>query len=172
MNWKFWERKNKNSPSTLAKAQPTQAAQKTAPDKTSKNCASFSPPLTTNFTAKENQSGKKPIRISACERCGACCAFFPVNFPEMEIDDPENGNALTTMSLPARHLMRVMRGTELNPPRCIALEGEVSIRVFCTIYAARPSTCRNFIRSWEENSGNSLCDRARAAYGMQPFSKY
>jgi Fe-S-cluster containining protein len=79
---------------------------------------------------------------------------------------------LMATSLPFGHLMRIMRGTELSSPRCEALKGEIGINVHCAIYAGRPSTCRNFIRSWEKDTGNYLCDRARAVYGMQPFSKY
>ena len=154
MNWKFWERRKKKSPSILTKDQPTQAAHKTALDEAYNNCTSFSFSHAAVCTAQNKHYDKKPIRLNACEKCGACCAFFPVNFPELEIDDPANGKALTTMSLPARHLMRVMRGTELSSPRCMALKGEVSIKVSCIIYAARPSTCRNFVRSWEEDSGN------------------
>lgn len=67
---------------------------------------------------------------------------------------------------------RFMKGTETISPRCIALEGHVGFNVRCSIYEHRPSTCRNFRLSWENNTGNILCDRARAVFGLQPFSQY
>jgi Fe-S-cluster containining protein len=65
-----------------------------------------------------------------------------------------------------------MKGTESKSPHCIALKGIVGTRVECLIYQNRPSPCRNFIRSWEHNRGNFLCDKARSYYNLQPFSKY
>lgn len=68
-----------------------------------------------------------------------------------------------------------MMGTETNTPRCCALLGVVGTKVSCTIYENRPSGCRSFLRSWEHGQdaeGNFLCDKARAAFGMQPFEQY
>lgn len=67
---------------------------------------------------------------------------------------------------------RFMKGTETKQPRCAALDGFIGTLVRCRIYQTRPSTCRNFMRSWESGVGNFLCDRARAAYGFQVFSQY
>jgi len=65
-----------------------------------------------------------------------------------------------------------MKGTEMHHPRCHALQGTIGSRVSCLIYANRSSTCRNFTRSWENNIGNTLCDKARAVFGLEPFSQY
>lgn len=113
-----------------------------------------------------------PIHISPCERCGACCAFFPVTFPLTDMEEAKNPAILQRFSLTSGALLRIMRGTELKPPRCIALQGEIGMRVRCSIYEQRPSSCRNFIRSWEEDTGNALCDRARCVFGLEPFSQY
>jgi len=116
------------------------------------------------------QSGKP--YINCCERCGACCAFFPVSFPESDLERLCDRRLLTDMSAPLAGARRIMAGTQLAQPRCAALRGEVGVRVNCTIYANRPSTCRNFRRSWEDNQGNSLCDRARGVFGLDQFSQY
>ncbi len=113
----------------------------------------------------------KPL-LNYCERCGACCAFFPVSFPESDLERLCDRRQLIDMSAPLAGARRIMAGTQLAQPRCAALQGEVGVRVNCTIYANRPSTCRNFTRSWEDNQGNSLCDRARGVFGLDQFSQY
>ena len=160
MSWNFWQKKSIPCPRKV----PT--------DITLESCSVQHIVIPPTEFVEKNDTIKDHHSLNACEKCGACCAFFPVNFPDIEKDDLINGTLLTKMSLPAGLMLRVMRGTECRTPRCKALEGEVGKRVRCLIYAGRPSTCRNFIRSWENDSGNTLCDRARAVYGMQPFSQY
>jgi Fe-S-cluster containining protein len=162
MWWKFW----------ISKKKIPLCPHDTLADIVIPPCTAQPLIITVAEIVKESDLTKRPLPLNACEKCGACCAFFPVNFPDIEKDDLVNGALLNEMSLPAGYLLRVMRGTECKSPRCAALEGEVGKRVRCIIYAGRPSTCRNFNRSWEKNIGNTLCDRARAVYGMQPFSQY
>ena len=111
------------------------------------------------------------MKISPCETCGACCAFFAVSFPECEVTD-NNGLVPSGLTLTQKVSERIMKGTQTGSPRCIALEGRIGSRVKCSIYPSRPSTCRNFVRSWEAGKGNELCDRARQIYGLQPFSPF
>lgn len=111
------------------------------------------------------------MKPNPCETCGACCAFYSVTFPEAEITDNQ-GPVPSGLTVSQTLCQRVMKGTQVASPRCIALEGRVGVRVKCSIYDFRPSTCRNFIRSWEDGIGNSLCDRARQIYGLLPFSPY
>lgn len=63
-----------------------------------------------------------------------------------------------------------MRGTERQPPRCVALEGEIGRAVCCSIYGLRASPCREFQASWVDGVHNERCDRARAAHGLPPLS--
>ena len=112
------------------------------------------------------------MRISPCETCGACCAFFRVSFPDTETNNVLGGVVPFDLTLPSNGPERVMKGSETQNTRCIALEGKVASRVKCSIYENRPSTCRKFNLSWENDRGNFLCDRARAFYGLQPFSQY
>ena len=65
---------------------------------------------------------------------------------------------------------RVMQGTNQPRPRCIALEGEVGHCVACTIYANRPTPCRDFPVSWSNGEANEECDKARSAWGLPPIT--
>ncbi len=172
MSWKFWHRKKKIILCPHDEEQLARTLHNAQPDITAQ--PGITPPLIVIAADSVEDANciKESLPINACEKCGACCAFFPVNFPDTEITDLIKGTLLTEMSIPAGHLLRVMKGTECRSPRCVALEGEVGRRVRCLIYTGRPSTCHNFKRSWENDIGNTLCDRARAVYGMQPFSQY
>lgn len=61
-----------------------------------------------------------------------------------------------------------MIGTDCKSPRCVALVGEVGVKVSCSIYEQRASTCREFDPVWEDGEHNSHCDAARAAFGLPP----
>ncbi|WP_022668622.1 YkgJ family cysteine cluster protein [Desulfospira joergensenii] len=111
------------------------------------------------------------MKPNPCETCGACCAMYPVSFPEEEITE-NSGLVPSDLTLSQKLSQRIMKGTQTANPRCIALQGCIGTRVRCSIYLDRPSACRNFIRSWEAGTGNYLCDRARSIYGLQPFSLY
>jgi Fe-S-cluster containining protein len=108
-------------------------------------------------------------------RCGACCACFQVAFPASECDLTEAGIvpvAFTVLITPDR---RAMRGTEKRfNKRCLALTGVIGVAVTCDIYAWRPSSCHLFRISWgtEPCAPNRNCDRARATYGLSPFSRF
>jgi uncharacterized protein len=105
-----------------------------------------------------------------CITCGACCAHFRVSFYWSE-SAPDVGG-VTPQQVTAR-LSRhyaVMRGTELEAPRCVALQGNLGQKVRCVIHALRPSPCRDFQASWVDGVHNERCDRARAAHGLPPLS--
>ncbi len=157
MAWKWWER-SAVAADTLGSAGGRQNEEGEEGEKGAA-AAHFSFPSAKRF-------------LSCCQRCGACCAFFPVSFPESDLELLPDRRPLTDMSLPLAGGRRVMRGTEAGLPRCAGLQGEVGRRVRCVIYADRPSTCRDFKRSWEDNQGNSLCDRARSVFGLDQFSPY
>lgn len=60
----------------------------------------------------------------------------------------------------------VMKGTKVQPTRCIALDSEIGQHALCTIYAQRPSVCREVAASWEFGEVSPQCDKARAAHGL------
>ena len=108
--------------------------------------------------------------LNPCQRCGACCAMFSVVFPLTEADDLPGGYVPVEMTglLPGQR--RIMLGTDKRNPKCMALSGIIGTRVACRIYNQRPSICREFEISWKNQRRNGLCDRARAIYGLDPFS--
>lgn len=63
-----------------------------------------------------------------------------------------------------------MGGTDGAPPRCVALAGVIGQSVRCTIYADRPSPCRDFAPYAPLGMGDDACDRARARHGLAPLS--
>lgn len=96
---------------------------------------------------------------SACTSCGACCACFRVDFAVYELDDM-GGAVPAHLAVEVKGATARMRGTELVPIRCVALTGQVGAEVGCSIYAARPSPCREF------TEGSDACARARQHHGL------
>ena len=107
--------------------------------------------------------------LNPCQKCGACCATYKVVFPSSEVDDHEGGCVPHGYTVRFDAARSAMRGTTSFNKRCAALEGIIGLSVTCAIYANRPSTCHNFKASWEGNTGNETCDRARNCYGLMPF---
>jgi Fe-S-cluster containining protein len=104
-----------------------------------------------------------------CLSCGACCSCYRVSFHWSEAEPFMGGTTpaeLTTQVSPHRI---AMRGTSGASPRCVALEGRVGEAARCSIYARRPSPCREFEVSWEHGVRSEGCDRARAAHGLPPL---
>lgn len=98
-----------------------------------------------------------------CRCCGACCAAYRVDFHVSESGD-DGVPAELCMTVTTK--LRRMRGTDDAPPRCIALTGEVGREVSCSIYARRPSPCRDFAPYAALGVGEPACDRARARHGL------
>lgn len=105
-----------------------------------------------------------------CLNCGACCANFRVSFHWSEADPAQGGEVPPLLTVAVDPYRVAMRGTEARPVRCAALQGEVGSCVACTIYAQRPSPCRDFGLSWADGVRNERCDQARAAWGLPPLT--
>lgn len=103
-----------------------------------------------------------------CLACGACCAFFRVSFYWTEADPSLGGTVLADLTDPMPPFRRAMKGTDQKEPRCIALHGKIGTEVCCSIYEHRPSVCCDFPISTPEEI-NTLCDKARAYYGLKPL---
>jgi len=104
--------------------------------------------------------------MSVCQSCGACCACFRVDFHPVELA----GGAFAwgegvplAMTVPVTANIVRMAGTDAAAPRCVALAGEIGQAVGCTIYAARPSPCREF------DTEHDACNRARQRCGLPPL---
>ena len=102
-----------------------------------------------------------------CLSCGACCAHYRVSLHWSETETFGTPLALTETFGP--HAL-VMRGTWQPQPHCAALQGEVGREAHCSIYAQRPSPCRDLRAAWEDGQPSTPCDRARQAYGMAPLT--
>jgi Fe-S-cluster containining protein len=110
--------------------------------------------------------------LHPCQRCGACCAKWRVQFYWREA---ERGDSVHPVppglfeELDDTH--RTMRGTTAkHRPRCVALAGRIGEDVGCKVYENRPSPCRAFQASFENGVKNPRCDEARAAHGLRPLT--
>jgi Fe-S-cluster containining protein len=109
---------------------------------------------------------------SVCERCGACCASYRVDFHPSELAKTTGGSGVPVdMALPLTPKLMRMKGTDDVSPRCIALKGEIGCLVGCRIYADRPSPCHEFNPWAVLGIADQACDRARRRHGMPPLSE-
>jgi Fe-S-cluster containining protein len=104
-----------------------------------------------------------------CLECGACCAFYRVSFHWSEAEPFLGGKTPAGLTVKVAPHYAAMSGTERHPPRCSALMGTVGEAVSCSIYADRPSPCRELAPSWVDGRRSEKCDRARAAHGLPPL---
>lgn len=110
-----------------------------------------------------------------CQLCGACCAYFRVSFYWSEADPRLGGTVPPEMTHKLDAFHACMIGTDRAQPRCVALDGIIGEAVNCTIYADRPSPCREFGVDWVDGmlvftpADLERCTRARARYGLPPL---
>lgn len=104
--------------------------------------------------------------MSVCQTCGACCASFRVDFHPVELAGGAfawGDGVPAAMTVPVTASIVRMAGTDAVAPRCVALLGEIGQSVGCSIYAVRPSPCREF------DTEHAACNRARQRYGLPPL---
>jgi Fe-S-cluster containining protein len=104
-----------------------------------------------------------------CTACGACCARWRVSFYWGEADDAAGGWVPVRWTEPIGPHRRAMRGSSARVPRCEALQGRLGESVACSIYAGRPSPCREFTWHGEGGLPNPRCNEARASIGLAPL---
>jgi Fe-S-cluster containining protein len=102
----------------------------------------------------------------SCQRCGACCATYRVSFHCDEIDDAPGGLVPVGLTEPITADTACMRGTAAQPPRCVALRGDIGRAVACVIYEFRPSACRDFAPLAAVGRGDEACNEARRRHGL------
>ncbi len=93
-----------------------------------------------------------------CMSCGACCAHFRIMLHSDEVEPV--GRVPRALVNPVGAAF-CMKGTDVFPPRCIALEGELGQVVRCTIYADRPQVCREFNEYELDGMPNPSCFKLR-----------
>ena len=101
--------------------------------------------------------------MSQCQRCGACCASFRVDFSVQETQS-EGGRVPDGLWVPVTDHISRMRGTDHGRPRCAALSGRIGEQVGCGIYEWRPNPCHEF------EEGSDACAQARRRHGLAPLS--
>jgi Fe-S-cluster containining protein len=110
------------------------------------------------------------MTINPCLECGACCAFFRASFYWAESDLAQPMGVPSELTEKLNDFRLFMQGTNGSQPRCIALMGIIGKKVHCAIYERRASVCRDFPPSWQGNTHNERCDKARTAWGLDPLT--
>lgn len=105
----------------------------------------------------------------SCTACGACCAVYRVTFHRHELDEVPGGRVPTGLTEAMSADIAGMRGTAAQPPRCVALRGEIGVSVTCAIYEFRPSPCREFAPLAAVGRGDEACNDARRRHGLPPL---
>lgn len=108
-----------------------------------------------------------------CRNCGACCAFFRVEFYWREANYEDYDLAVPVeLTEDVNEQKRCMKGTNGKATiRCIALKGKIGQEVSCDIYGNRATPCREFEASYENGEPNYRCDQARERYGLRPLKR-
>jgi uncharacterized protein len=104
-----------------------------------------------------------------CLDCGMCCVHFRVSFYWAEADDAPEGFVPVRLTEKLNHHLRCMSGTNEVPRRCVALDGKPGEQVSCSIYAQRPTPCREFPSHLDDGAPNPKCDELRAQIGLPPL---
>ncbi len=111
--------------------------------------------------------------MNPCITCGACCAYFRVQFYWREAN-PEDSQPFVppgtfTDLTPS---LRCMKGTDKkHRPKCVGLKGKIGSDAHCTIYESRPSPCKEFVASYSDGRSHLRCDEARKAHGLSPLRR-
>ena len=106
---------------------------------------------------------------SPCSDCGACCSYFRVSFYFGETDAHPHGQVPDDMAESLGGFRACMKGTAQGG-RCNALLGDIGVGpIRCSIYAKRPSVCREFPVWLPDGSPNPDCQRLRSAIGIPPL---
>jgi Fe-S-cluster containining protein len=116
------------------------------------------------------------IRKNPCILCGACCAYFRVSFYWGEAELEMGGSVPKALTEDVTPFYRCMAGTNQKEPRCVALEGVIGQQTFCSIYADRSTSCREFGVQWDDgvlhlsHEDIKRCNKARKAWGLPPLN--
>lgn len=102
-----------------------------------------------------------------CTACGACCVCFRVSFYCGELSGGSGGIVPAELATRLTPTLACMKGTEEGRGPCIALRGQAGqAGIACSIYAQRPSPCREFAPWSADGSPNADCQRVRALIGL------
>lgn len=109
-------------------------------------------------------------KLHPCVACGACCAFFRVEFYWRETEPGFSIDVPLQLTEDLGGFKKCMKGTnKKRGNQCIALRGRIGTKAVCSVYAHRPSPCRAFTASFSDGKHHPRCDEARAAHGLRPL---
>jgi Fe-S-cluster containining protein len=92
-----------------------------------------------------------------------------VSFYWAETDAAPGGVVPESLTEKITQHLSCMRGTDRQPPRCVALRGKIGESVNCAIYEWRPSACREFAPLAAVGRGDEACNEARRRHGLPPL---
>ncbi len=103
-----------------------------------------------------------------CQSCGACCVHLGAYDGDayVYLDRGEAarmrrlGLRVVEAALGSKCLAAAPHEGAWGYPACVAFEGEFGVRCGCSVYADRPSVCRDF------GSGSDVCIEARERAGL------
>jgi len=113
--------------------------------------------------------------VNPCLTCGACCAHFRVSFYWAEADPSQGGIVPQELTEDLSPFRSCMRGTNLEHPYCLALQGKIGYYARCKIYFQRPTPCKTFGIRWIHQQMIATppellrCNAARAAWKLPPL---
>lgn len=114
-------------------------------------------------------------KVHPCIGCGACCAFFRVQFYWREANKGESDHVVPAgmfEELAVSSHFRCMKGTaRKHHPKCVGLNGRIGHDACCSMYPFRPSPCRDFKASYSDGRHYPRCDEARKAHGLRPLQR-
>ncbi len=104
--------------------------------------------------------------MNHCVSCGYCCTLYCVSFNKKEITSGYKTPIELTEIIDSN--TSCMKGTkQTENRRCTSLIGELGKEVGCSIYGNRPSPCREFAMSGENDEVNERCESIRKQFGLK-----
>lgn len=113
---------------------------------------------------KEVDTSSRPI---PCVSCGACCAYFKVEFSR------ENNPQVPWQKIIIQKDKKAfMKGAEKFKGRCDSLLGNLGENCSCSIYENRPDVCAAFPVWLNNGKQNPKCIKAREHNGLKGKIEY
>ncbi|MGA0090289.1 MAG: YkgJ family cysteine cluster protein [Burkholderiaceae bacterium] len=101
-----------------------------------------------------------------CFQCGQCCQHFRVSFYHGEVEGSAHSGVPAELVTPISPHRVCMKGTELGGSPCVALTHNAEEGYRCSIYANRPSPCREFNVLNDDGSENEDCKKLRLRHNL------
>lgn len=107
-------------------------------------------------TEKKTMSSLDSTPKLDCQSCGACCAYSCC-WPEFVEEEDGDG-------IPEEMCDCDSGRMKCNGDRCVALIGDIGVKVSCVVYQNRPSVCQEFPHGDVNN-----CNTVRRRFKLPPI---